>query len=118
MNAITVIAPYKYEGMWVFDDPAVGLLREPFVAGIDTMIDRLVASIPGAERGFRLVFSAGPFPGHTVKLEWRREESGGNWYLLPSVRHRRLAVSGVVQVFRQGSSGVACSRGAKDQVTM
>ena len=29
--------------------------------------------------GFRLLFSARPFPGHTVKLEWRREESGGNW---------------------------------------
>jgi len=43
MNAIAVIAPYKYEGMWVFDDPAVELSREPFVAGIDTMIDRLVA---------------------------------------------------------------------------
>ena len=83
MNAIGVIAPYKYEGMWVFDDPAVGLLREPFVAGIDTMIDRLVASIPGAEQGFRLLFSAAPFPGHTVKVEWRREESGGNWYYCP-----------------------------------
>jgi len=83
MNAIGVIAPYKYEGMWVFDDPDVGLSREPFVAGIDTTIDRLVASIPGAERDFRLLFSATPFPGHTVKLEWRREESGGNWYYCP-----------------------------------
>lgn len=75
--------PYKYEGLWVFDDPAVGLHREPFVAGIDKMIDQLVASIPGAEHGFRLLFSARPFPGHTVKLEWRREESGGNWYSCP-----------------------------------
>jgi hypothetical protein len=62
--------------MWFFDDPAVGLHREPFVAGIDKVIDQLVASIPNAERGFRLIFSATPFPGHTVKLEWRREESG------------------------------------------
>src|SRR2546430_2348629 len=83
MNAIGIIVPYKYEGMWVFDDPAVGLVREPFIAGIDTMIDRLVASIPNAEKGFRLVFSATPFPGHTVKLEWRREEDGGNWYFCP-----------------------------------
>ena len=83
MNAIGVIVPYKFEGMWVFDDPAVGLSREPFVAGIDTMIDRLVDSIPGAERGFRLAFSATPFPGHMVKLEWRREESAGNWYYCP-----------------------------------
>jgi hypothetical protein len=72
--------------MWVFDDPAVGLNREPFVAGIDKMIDQLVASIPNAERGFRLLFSATPLPGHTVKLEWRREESGGNWYFCPQFR--------------------------------
>jgi len=83
MNSIGIIAPYKYEGMWVFDDPTVGLTREPFVAGIDRMIDRLVTHIPGAEQGFRLLFSATPFPGHNVKLEWRREESGGNWYYCP-----------------------------------
>lgn len=83
MNSISVIAPYKYEGMWVFDDPRAGLTREPFVAGIDTMIDRLVTSIPGAEKGFRLLFSATPFPGFAIKLEWRREEYGGNWYYSP-----------------------------------
>ena len=49
MNAIGVIVPYKYEGLWVFDDPAVGLVREPFVSGIDTMIDKLVAGIPNAD---------------------------------------------------------------------
>jgi hypothetical protein len=83
MNSIGIIVPYKFEGMWVFDDPAVNLTREPFVAGIDKMIDRLVTHIPGAEQGFRLLFSATPFPGHNVKLEWRREESGGNWYYCP-----------------------------------
>lgn len=80
MNSLFVIVPYKYEGMWVFDDPGAGLSREPFVAGIDTMIDQLVAEIPGADLGFRAIFSAQPFPGTTEKLEWRREESGGNWY--------------------------------------
>jgi len=85
MNAILVIVPYKYEGMWVFDDLAVGLTREPFVAGIDTMIDRVVASIPDAGKGFRLLFSAAPFPGYTIKLEWRREDYGGNWYYSPQL---------------------------------
>ena len=83
MNAISAIYPYKYEGMWVFDDPDVGLRREPFVAGIDTMIERLVQNIPNAEKGFRLLFSPTPFPGYTVKLEWRREEYSGNWYWSP-----------------------------------
>jgi len=83
MNALSVLFPYKYEGMWVFDDPDVGLRREPFVLGIDEMINRVVALIPNADKGFKLLFSATPFPGYTVKLEWRREESGGNWYYCP-----------------------------------
>jgi len=80
MNSLMVIAPYKHNGMWVFDDPAVGLNKEPFIAGIDTMIDKMTATIPHAQNGFRAIFSASPFPGCTEKLEWRREESGGNWY--------------------------------------
>lgn len=85
MNAISVLAPYKHEGLWVFDDPSVGLVKEPFVFGIDTMIDRLTAGIPDAEQGFRLLFSPTPFPGYTIKLEWRREEYGGNWYWCPQL---------------------------------
>src|SRR5947209_5414521 len=67
MNSLMVIAPYKWNGMWVFDDPAVGLSKEPFIAGIDTMIDKMTANIPEAERGFRAVFSAAAFPGYTEK---------------------------------------------------
>ncbi len=55
--------------MWDFDDPAVGLNKEPFISGIDTMIDRMTFNIPGAERGVRAVFSASPFLHHTEKLE-------------------------------------------------
>ena len=47
------------------------------------MIDTLVAGIPDADKGFRLLFSAAPFPGYTVELVWRREEYGGNWYYSP-----------------------------------
>ncbi|MEW6161683.1 MAG: DUF6717 family protein [Verrucomicrobiota bacterium] len=83
MNAIRILFPYRYEGAWVFDDPAAGLQREPFVCDIDTMIDRLVAEIPDAARGFKLLFSPAPFPGYAVQLEWRREEYGGNWYFCP-----------------------------------
>jgi hypothetical protein len=63
-NSIFVIKPYKWNGMWVFDDERVGLDKEPFVAGADTMIDTAVAvkGIPNAEDGFLMVFSAGPFP--------------------------------------------------------
>ena len=38
--------PLRHEGAWVFDEPRVGLCREPFVAGVAEMTDRLVAGIP------------------------------------------------------------------------
>jgi hypothetical protein len=80
MNAINTIMPYRYLGKWVFDDPRVGLVQEPFVAGADTMIDRIVAGIPNAEHGFTMLFSAVPFPGHQHRLEWRRNDGWSNWY--------------------------------------
>src|SRR5438128_440849 len=39
-NALMIIKPYWYERTWVFDDPATGLVREPFVAGVPEMINR------------------------------------------------------------------------------
>jgi hypothetical protein len=83
MNAISVIAPYRHLGMWVFDDDRVGLVQEPFVSGADTVIDLMVADIPDAEGGFRLMFSQTPFPGCTAHLVWQRAEHGGNWYRWP-----------------------------------
>ncbi len=83
-NSLFILKPYKFEGAWVFDDETVDLVREPFVFGIDAMIERLVASIEDAEKGFRLIFSPAPFPGYAAKLEWRREEYGGNWYYSPT----------------------------------
>jgi hypothetical protein len=46
------------------------------------LIDTAVAltSIPDAEDGFLMVFSAGPFPDADFELEWVREEDGGNVY--------------------------------------
>jgi len=104
MNALNVIAPYRYHGMWVFDDPRVGLVHEPFVAGADTMLDRVTADIPEANKGFLMVFSATPFPGHQFKLEWRRADSGGNWYY-STARHGRLALPRAVQILRARSRG-------------
>ncbi len=76
-----VICPYKYEGLWVFDDESTGLYREPFVAGADVFIDKALESkgIDGTS-GFRLIFSGGEFPGYDFKLTWTLEGEGGNWY--------------------------------------
>src|SRR4051812_16279401 len=80
MNSILVIHPYKYEGLWVFDDPKVGLVQEPFVSGADTMIDKMVEGIPNANQGVTILFAAQPFPGYQYQYDWVREEYDGNWY--------------------------------------
>jgi hypothetical protein len=82
MNQIQVIAPYWLEIVktWVFDDEAADLVQEPFVSGVPEMIDELVRDILNARQGFRLLFSAQPFPGFQRQLKWVREEVGGNWY--------------------------------------
>lgn len=80
MNAIIAIHPYKTQGLWVFDDERVGLREEPFVSGADTIIDRMVSVIPGAEQGFTLLFSIQPFPGFQLELDWLRPDLSGNWY--------------------------------------
>ena len=81
-NSLFTIHPYRYHGTWVFDDPGVGLEREPFVSGADTIIDVFAENIPEAESGFDVVFSAAPFPGCDAELAWVRAELDGNWYRL------------------------------------
>jgi Family of unknown function (DUF6717) len=83
MNSIFTIAPYRFEGTWVFDDERVGLVREPFVAGADQILDLLTAGIPDAAKGFRLTFSAQPFPGYQARFVLGREEYAGNWHSWP-----------------------------------
>jgi hypothetical protein len=85
-NSLMVIQPYRLAGTWVFDDPGAGLHQEPFVAGVPEMIDVLVKEIPDADGGFRLLFSAQPFPDYQKKLTWLRGDKGGNYYLMDEPR--------------------------------
>ncbi|BCL36598.1 hypothetical protein NSMS1_30450 [Nostoc sp. MS1] len=75
-----VIFPYRHNQTWVFDDERMGLVQEPFVSGVPEMIEVLIQEIPNVDEGFKLLFSASPFPGYQVELTWLREEYGGNWY--------------------------------------
>ena len=80
MNSLLVIHPYKQNGVWVFDDPHVGLVQEPFVVGADVIIERMVEAIPDAEDGVTIFFSATPFPVTSTSSSGPSEEFGGNWY--------------------------------------
>ena len=75
-----LLTPYWHKNTWVFDDEATGLKQEPFILYIPDMISDLVKDIPKAKKGFKLFFSASPFPTYQIELEWVREEFGGNWY--------------------------------------
>lgn len=81
-NQLNVIAPYLLEDVntWVFDDPRVGLVQEPFVSGADLFLSFLSKDIQGADKGFRLIFSADPFPGYQHKVTKVEDEMGGSWY--------------------------------------
>lgn len=78
-NALRLIHPYRDEGTWVFDDRATGLVKEPFVAGIDLLLDRKADELGAGDR-LTLIFSDASFPGANVHLEWVRAEGGGAWY--------------------------------------
>lgn len=77
MNAIMTLVVYRHGQMWVFDDIGRGLIREPFVAGIPAIFDRLVK--PGT-KVFQLTFSASPIPENVTMARQVRQENGGNWY--------------------------------------
>lgn len=83
-GGIHVVKPYKWNGQWVFDDPRVELVKEPFVAGADDMMDAAtkIAGIENAGDGFQLLFSDGVFSDDGFALRWLCERSGGNVYRL------------------------------------
>jgi hypothetical protein len=83
MNQINVIKPYKIaRGLWVFDDPEKGLDQEPFVGGMDDLIEYAVqeARIENPEKGFLALFSKDPFPGSHIRLDWVEKQLSGNVY--------------------------------------
>ena len=82
MNSLNIIAPYyKHYSSWVFDDERVGLVKEPFVAGADTIIECIAADIPDTANGFIMIFAGTPFAGHQFRFDWHRADNdGGHWY--------------------------------------
>ena len=99
MNAIFAIHPYKHQGIWVFDDPAVGLTREPFISGADEIIEHMVRGMPNAERGFTLVFSSEPFPGYEAEFVWSHADMSGNWYRSPALGMEGWLYSALLKYF-------------------
>lgn len=87
-NAIHSLVVYRHGRDWVFDDKEKGIVKEPFVSGIDTMLDMLTKDIPGAKCGVQIRFSASPFPGSQIHLERTyepKQKQDGTWYFCPEL---------------------------------
>jgi hypothetical protein len=84
MNQIITLHIEKKGSCWVFDDPAVGLRQEPFVCGINEILECWMAEDGLLERaladGIQLLGSPERFPGATHQLTKLRPEMGGTWY--------------------------------------
>ena len=75
-----ILYPYlTLHGVWVFDEPRLNLVQEPFVGDCNIWLSELSAHCKNPEKGFNLLFSPEPFP-EAEKFEWIKEDFGGNWY--------------------------------------
>jgi len=86
MNSIFAINPYRWKGLWVFDDPSVELEKEPFVEGADTLLDILT----DYDNECVLLFSTVDVPGfeHTIKKVEDNVSSGTTYnYKTDSIDH-------------------------------
>ncbi len=102
-NSILAIFPYKYHQTWVFDDEQAGLKQEPFVSGAPEIIDVLVQDISNIEEGFRLLFSAFPFPNYQAELTWIKAEYGGNWYCWEQTKMEGWLCPALFKYFEKGA---------------
>ena len=84
-NAVHFIHVYWKSDTWVFDDPAVGLIEEPFVAGADLIISQALdfkvqLEMAMHDGGARIIFSSTEFPDYDIHLEKDFDKSGHGIY--------------------------------------
>lgn len=79
-NVMNMIFPWKEGANWIFDDPARGLVREPFVLGIPEMIDEIVELLGLTGEKVKFIFSKNEFPQYHAYIEKTRDEAGSAWY--------------------------------------
>jgi hypothetical protein len=119
MNTLMIIYPYRKNGTWMFDDAATGLREEPFISGIPEIIEFATAQagIKNPEDGFKLLFSATPFPGYQAILrlaQWRAEDCGGNWYQLEGTELEGWLCPALFKYFDYAPKTIYCQLSEKE----
>ena len=86
-NSLFAIHPYVYNKTWVFDDEARGLVMEPFVAGADTLLDKVFDTTVDDNGNWNfsgLVFSSNPIPNADLVIKRTEDDPdkiGTDWYV-------------------------------------
>ena len=65
-NSIFIIEPYLSNEVWQFDYPSKNIQHEAFVAGADTLLDKICQG----KNKCTILFSHIPFPGHKLDLTY------------------------------------------------
>ena len=79
-NSIYRVLVRVVDGLWVYDDSKFGVREQPFVSGMDLILERMVEQVEKVEDRLNLVFASIPFPGSEFCLEFVREETEGFVY--------------------------------------
>ena len=79
-NSIYRVLVRVVDGLWVYDDSKFGVREQPFVFGMDLILERMVEQVEKVEDRLNLVFSSIPFPGSEFSLGFVREETEGFVY--------------------------------------
>jgi len=106
-----VIEPYRSNFTWVFDDESVDLVAEPFVFGMPQMIDYMIKHKSDMEYdeacdGFGMIFSKSPFPDYHMKIDWVKEDSGGNWYYSEDMDRRGWLCPALFKYFDEAPESI------------
>ena len=64
----------------MFDDSKFGVQDQPFVFGLDLILDKMVEGMGESQGRVNVLFSSIPFPGAEHCLEFVREETEGFVY--------------------------------------
>ncbi len=99
-NSIKTILTYNWYGAWVFDDEAVDLHREPFVAGADTLISRMA---DGSDKVI-LIFADVQFPGYDLEVglvETIGDGTGGSTYYCKELDHELWLCPALLKYFEK-----------------
>ncbi|WP_371260837.1 DUF6717 family protein [Myxosarcina sp. GI1] len=90
--------------------------RSASVNGIPEIIDLLVENkeLANAKEGFKLIFSQTPFPGYDLKLAWKSEEYGGNWYYCQQYDLEGWLCPALFKYFNRAPQNIYCQAQPKN----